>query len=247
MYPSSCETFKANYHLGCGNSAPFLFFMVKSYCKISVKVGDQLMKRITNRKAFTLAELLIVVAIIAVLVGISIPIFTAQREKSAEAVDIANMRSAKSAIIELYYAGIDSPTVATSYGLYWYNYGKSDENIWGVYDAATGKFISANGYDNLRKKLTPYGQGTPKDGGTDFFGYDGTLDYTDSVITVTIYPKGLTAAQLAKINGGKEDYSSYANVPCIVLEWRHCKDRSYVGRASNDKSPKVCQIVFIEE
>ena len=47
-----------------------------------------------NKKGFTLAELLIVVAIIAVLVAISIPIFTSQLEKSREAVDMANLRSA---------------------------------------------------------------------------------------------------------------------------------------------------------
>ena len=47
-----------------------------------------------NKKGFTLAELLIVVAIIAVLVAISIPIFTSQLEKSREAVDLANIRAA---------------------------------------------------------------------------------------------------------------------------------------------------------
>ena len=47
-----------------------------------------------NEKGFTLAELLIVVAIIGVLVAISIPIFTAQLEKAREATDLANMRSA---------------------------------------------------------------------------------------------------------------------------------------------------------
>lgn len=47
-----------------------------------------------NKKGFTLAELLIVVAIIGVLVAISIPIFTAQLEKSREATDLANLRSA---------------------------------------------------------------------------------------------------------------------------------------------------------
>ena len=47
-----------------------------------------------NKKGFTLAELLIVVAIIAVLVAISIPIFTAQLEKAREATDEANIRSA---------------------------------------------------------------------------------------------------------------------------------------------------------
>ena len=47
----------------------------------------------TNKKGFTLAELLIVVAIIAVLVAIAIPVFTAQLEKSREAVDAANIRA----------------------------------------------------------------------------------------------------------------------------------------------------------
>ncbi len=47
-----------------------------------------------NKKGFTLAELLIVVAIIAVLVAISIPVFSAQLEKSREAVDLANIRAA---------------------------------------------------------------------------------------------------------------------------------------------------------
>ena len=47
-----------------------------------------------NNKGFTLAELLIVVAIIAVLVAIAIPIFTSQLEKAREAVDLANMRDA---------------------------------------------------------------------------------------------------------------------------------------------------------
>lgn len=47
----------------------------------------------TNKKGFTLAELLIVVAIIAVLVAIAIPVFTSQLEKSREAVDEANIRS----------------------------------------------------------------------------------------------------------------------------------------------------------
>ena len=53
-----------------------------------------------NQKGFTLAELLIVVAIIAVLVAIAIPIFTSQLERSREATDLSNIRS--------YYAEINS-------------------------------------------------------------------------------------------------------------------------------------------
>ena len=47
-----------------------------------------------DQKGFTVAELLIVVAIIAVLVAVGIPIFTSQLEKSREATDLANVRSA---------------------------------------------------------------------------------------------------------------------------------------------------------
>ena len=47
-----------------------------------------------NKKGFTMAELLIVVAIIAVLVAIAIPVFTAQLNKSRLATATANARSA---------------------------------------------------------------------------------------------------------------------------------------------------------
>ncbi|MCR5096309.1 MAG: prepilin-type N-terminal cleavage/methylation domain-containing protein [Erysipelotrichaceae bacterium] len=52
-----------------------------------------------NKSGFTLAELLIVVAIIGVLVAISIPIFSSQLDKAREATDQANMRSAKAAAV----------------------------------------------------------------------------------------------------------------------------------------------------
>lgn len=48
----------------------------------------------SNKKGFTLAELLIVVAIIAVLVAIAIPVFTSQLEKANQATDAANIRAA---------------------------------------------------------------------------------------------------------------------------------------------------------
>lgn len=50
------------------------------------------------KKGFTLAELLIVVAIIAVLVAIAIPVFSNQLEKSRRAVDMHTARSIASAL-----------------------------------------------------------------------------------------------------------------------------------------------------
>lgn len=47
-----------------------------------------------NRKGFTLAELLIVVAIIAVLVAIAIPVFNGSLERAKQSTDAANIRAA---------------------------------------------------------------------------------------------------------------------------------------------------------
>ena len=52
-----------------------------------------MLKKFTNKKGFTLMEMLIVVAIIAVLVAIAIPTMTNQLEKSREATDAANIRA----------------------------------------------------------------------------------------------------------------------------------------------------------
>ena len=50
------------------------------------------------KSGFTLAELLVVVAIIGVLVAVSIPIFMGQLEKSRKALDMANARNIKSVL-----------------------------------------------------------------------------------------------------------------------------------------------------
>lgn len=47
-----------------------------------------------NKNGFTLMEMLIVIAIIAVLIAVAIPVFASQLEKTREATDLANVRSA---------------------------------------------------------------------------------------------------------------------------------------------------------
>lgn len=55
-----------------------------------------------NKKGFTLAELLVVVAIIAILVAVSIPIFTGKLNEARKNTDIANVRAAKAAAVTEY-------------------------------------------------------------------------------------------------------------------------------------------------
>ena len=62
----------------------------------------RIMNKIREKEGFTLAELLIVVAIIAVLVAIAIPVFTTQLEKAREATDLANVRSAYAEVTSAY-------------------------------------------------------------------------------------------------------------------------------------------------
>ena len=80
-----------------------------------------------NKKGFTLAELLIVVAIIAVLVAISIPIFSAQLEKAKEATDMANIRSAYAEVVAKYLGDSQGHEASVNLKSVTSNY-KSDEN-----------------------------------------------------------------------------------------------------------------------
>lgn len=52
------------------------------------------MKKITNKKGFTLMEMLVVIAIIAVLVTILVPSIGTSLRKAKEAADVANIRAA---------------------------------------------------------------------------------------------------------------------------------------------------------
>lgn len=77
----------------------------------------EMIKRVREEKGgFTLAELLIVVAILLVLIAIAVPMFTGALGKAEEAVINANARSAKSEALVNY--GLELNTNTTQY--FWY-------------------------------------------------------------------------------------------------------------------------------
>lgn len=146
----------------------------------------------TDKNGFTLAELLIVVAIIGILVAIAIPIFNNQMEKAREAYDIDTMRSAASAAIDYYYAGIKDSASADKAGFKWWpdSSGKGNDNAAGAYNPQNGTFVPD-------KSMVPsYGKGTTRNGGTSFIlgnsrgAYAPDQDYTKAVVMVAIYPGG---------------------------------------------------------
>mgnify|MGYP004597332387 FL=1 len=86
------------------------------YICMNVLKYNKKITRVDMRKkqGFTLAELLIVVAIIAVLVGIAIPVFTSQLEKAREATDAANIRDAYAEVMTKAISTGEESTITVS-------------------------------------------------------------------------------------------------------------------------------------
>lgn len=122
-----------------------------------------------NKKGFTLAELLIVVAIIAVLVAISIPIFTSQLEKAREATDAANIRSQ--------YAEVMSEAITEGGNV-------SGKDLFGAVELKQKKdqWQSSGLKENLEGTYQKVEGGSPKAGGTAWVEYkddEAILHYED--------------------------------------------------------------------
>ena len=171
-----------------------------------------------NKKGFTLAELLIVVAIIAVLIAIAIPIINKQLEKSREAYDIATMRQAASAAVELYYAGVTDSASASKAGLKWWTGGDKDSyNAAGAYVPASGTFVASRDLLPASAKTNGigYGKGTSLDGGTTYImgndtgAYAAKEDYRNAVIMVSIYPNASPAYAYVYWKNNTGDKASY--------------------------------------
>lgn len=81
------------------------------------KTVQSLKTKKRSKKGFTLMEMLIVVAIIAILIAIAIPTFTSQLNSARVATDKANLRAAKSEAVTDYLSSSPQKTGAVTYGV----------------------------------------------------------------------------------------------------------------------------------
>ncbi len=117
-----------------------------------------------SKKGFTLAELLIVVAIIGVLVAISIPIFSEQLEKAREATDAANIRSQYAEVLTDAICDGGSVNGQTAYGAVKL---RQQTDGW-----------QSSGTENSLHSVFSEVIGSPVAGGTAWVEYDGNNDRT---------------------------------------------------------------------
>ena len=102
-------------------------------------------EKFQNKKGFTLVEMLIVVAIIAILIAIAIPIIATTLEKAREAVDDGNWRSAIS-LGNAYYLTETDATVRTSFKSGTWRFFNINSNKEGYIMASTATTFSGKGY-----------------------------------------------------------------------------------------------------
>ncbi len=130
-----------------------------------------------NNKGFTLAELLIVVAIIAVLVAIAIPIFTTQLEKSREATDVANTRSAYAEVVAA--ALTEAKDVSATIDL------KQQEDDWQGANPTSELAQLGATYSGFSGAPAVAISGTPHKGGTAVIAYTAPSGATPAAISIT--------------------------------------------------------------
>ena len=115
-----------------------------------------------NKKGFTLAELLVVVAIIAILVAVSIPIFTGKLNEARENTDAANLRAAKAAAVTAYlsdesattgYYDADNGTIQKNFADVNKKYNKLSSNGDGSVDAAVVFVKITEGTSSAKPKV----------------------------------------------------------------------------------------------
>lgn len=133
---------------------------------------EKLRAKLKKQGGFTLVEMLIVVAIIAILIAISIPLVNGALERARDATDQANERAAKAEAL-LYYTGTAGNAELAAFDSTYVPGSKLEA----YYDGVNGTLVK---YDTS-KKPTGYGKCTNQTGC-----YQTTATHVNKVIKVTV-------------------------------------------------------------
>lgn len=154
--------------------------------------------KLRKTKGFTVAELLIVVAIIAVLVAVAIPTFTIQLESSKEAVDISIIRNAYAAGKSQFFSLSSADFEVDGYASFlWDNSaGELLENNYTNFNLLTASgYLRGTNKDG--GKRVQIGEGAKSNGRTDGVYYDGSAlgpsgeGFVGCILMMDIYPDGV--------------------------------------------------------
>lgn len=116
-----------------------------------------MLKKKSNKKGFTIMEMLIVVAIIAILAAIVIPTFSSALTKAREATDVANIRAAYAEMqVKILTDGESVPAEADAATKFWNPADKKSKN-------ATYSYT----YDSDKKTATVSYKASKLTGGND--------------------------------------------------------------------------------
>lgn len=153
------------------------------------KLKTLLNKKLKKNGGFTLVEMLIVVAIIAILIAVSIPLVSNALEKARDATDQANERAAKAEVLLVFLSGADIKTnnaatplkiaAATPFGKIGSTGATGDADVNIYYDAAAGCLTTV-------KPTVPYGKCTWSSGNSHYTGLSTNpgADHTAFVLEV---------------------------------------------------------------
>lgn len=144
-----------------------------------------LKNKLKKQGGFTLVEMLIVVAIIAILIAVSIPMVNGALEKARDATDQANERAAKAVAMIVYLGGIGDNENEVTFAGGGTSY-ESGTAFTAIYDAANGCLKKADA------TVTAYGKCTKGNCYTTT-GVTGASAHTNQVLSVTVSADGVVA------------------------------------------------------